>query len=67
MVITAAKKINIGGLVKGRHLLIPITLIYNGLAIEKKNVLFNTGVRVYAFIKIKAARNFREITGAKRI
>ena len=67
LIITAAEKINIGGLVKGRHLLIPITLAYNGLAIEKKDVLFNTEAGVYAFIKIEAARNFRKVTGARRI
>ena len=65
--ITAAEKINIGGLVGGRYLLIPITLAYNGLAIKKKDVLFNTGAGVYALIEIKAARNFCEVTGAKRI
>ena len=67
MVITAAEKINISGLVGGRHLLIPVTLVYNGLAIEKKDVLFDTGAGVYAFIEIEAARNFREVTGARRI
>ena len=65
--IIAAEKINIGRLVRGRYLLIPVILIYNGLAIKKKDVLFNTGAGVYAFIKIKAARNFYKVTGAKRI
>ena len=67
MVITAAEKININGLVRGKYLLIPITLVYNGLIIKKKNILFNTGGGVYALIKIEAARNFREVTGARRI
>ena len=65
--IAAAEKIDVGELVGGRHLLIPVTLAYNGLAIEKKDVLFDTGAGVYALIEIKAARNFREVTGARRI
>ena len=65
--VATAEKIEIDGLVGGRHLLIPVTLAYNGLAIDNKDVLFDTGAGVYALIRKDVAENLREKTGAKRI
>ena len=58
---------NINGLIKGQYLLIPITLVYNGLIINNKNILLNIKKGVYALIKKDIIKNLREKTGAKRI
>ena len=65
--VTAAKEININGLIREQHLLIPITLAYNGLIINNKNVLFNTKGGTYALIKKNIIKNLWEKTGAKKI
>ena len=57
----------LNGLVGGQHLLIPITLAHNGLAIDNKDVLFDTGAGVYALMRTDVAKNLREKTGAKRM
>ena len=48
-------------------MLISITLAYNGLAINNKDVLFNTGAGVYALIRKDIIENLREKIGAKRM
>ena len=58
---------NISGLVGGQYLLILITLAYNSLIINNKDVLFNTGAGVYALIKKDIIENLWKKTGAKRI
>ena len=65
--VTAAKEINVSGLVREQYLLIPITLAYNGLIFNNKNILFNTGVRVYALIRKNIIKNLWEKMGTKRI
>ena len=50
-----------------QHLLIAITLTYNSLIINNKNVLFNTKAGVYTLIKKNIIKNLWEKTGAKRI
>ena len=58
---------NISGLVGGQYLLIFITLAYNSLIINNKDVLFNTGVGVCALIKKNIIKNLREKTGVRKI
>ena len=62
----ASDKLDVEKLVGGTQLLIPITLAYNGLAIDYKYVLFDTGAGVYALRRENLARIFRERTGAPR-
>ena len=48
-------------------MLILITLAYNGLVIDNKDVLFDTGVGVYALIRKDVVENLWEKTGVKRM
>ena len=61
------KEINLRKLVGGDHLLIPVTLSYSGLAIINKDVLFDTGADVYAMMRARVAKVFRDKTGAERV
>ena len=61
------KGINLGKLVGGDHLLIPVTLSHSGLAIINKDVLFDTGADVYAMMRARVAKIFRDKTGAERV
>ena len=62
----ASNKLDVEKLVRGTQLLIPVTLAYNGLAIDYKCVLFGTGAGVYALMRESLARIFSERTGAPR-
>ena len=48
---------NINSLVWGSYLLIPITLTCNGLIINSKDILFNTGAGVHTFVKKNIIKN----------
>ena len=54
-------------LIGGQYLLISITLRYNGLTIDNKNVSFNTGAGVYVLMKKYIIKNRWEKIRAKRI
>ena len=51
----------------GDHLLIPITLSYSGLAVVNRDVLFDTGANLYAMMRERVAKIFRDKTGAERV
>ena len=65
--VTAVQEININGLVRRQYLLILITLAYNSLIINNKDVLFNTEAGVYTLIKKNVIKNLWEKMDAKRI
>ena len=44
-----------------------MTLVFNGLIIDNKDVLFDIRVGVYAFIRKDVVENLWEKTGVKRM